>query len=410
MLSVGVVLLLAAGGYYTYAQFVKTGRDELVHAMERPVLPGRPSSAPVDDDGPGSRPSPGQVRAVDAIPGFREHSVGDSGSRTDELPSVVFTAVPQTKPFDLASLVADIQGLNSSGLRGALRAAIEASRPDQAPAAEALGNGHQTGETASIVVDSTDGRIGAAIEELHIRQARRGMNLPGYVGSYEETELVGQLAVEYDEQFDENASTTVSPSQQGGDGRLETATGDHMVALRGEIGDSRTAHTSPEPQYATRITVPGIGLISPVEELEVIEVGDSRAWETPKYVVGHIPTTARPGASGQGWYFGHLESPLRGEGNVFHRLPELAARFKKGERFTINLDAGGERYVYQVYRTDVVHRNEFVVTDSGLDDITLVSCWPQYVYSERILVTAALVDVVEVPEAERRPMVSRVEL
>ena len=39
----------------------------------------------------------------------------------------------------------------------------------------------------------------------------------------------------------------------------------------------------------------------------------------------------------------------------------------------------------------------------GRHDITLVVCWPQYVYSERILVTAALVDVVEIPEDERSP-------
>ena len=68
---------------------------------------------------------------------------------------------------------------------------------------------------------------------------------------------------------------------------------------------------------------------------------------------------------------------------------------------TINLDADDERYVYQVYRTEVLHQSELAVTDSGLHDITLVVCWPQYVYSERILVTAALVDVVGRPTQKR---------
>ncbi|MDE2823910.1 MAG: sortase, partial [Chloroflexota bacterium] len=143
------------------------------------------------------------------------------------------------------------------------------------------------------------------------------------------------------------------------------------------------------------------GLRAAVEELEVVEEGDSRAWETPKHVVGHIPTTAKPGTSGQGWYFGHLESPISGEGNIFRQLPELAARFKRGEQFTIQLDAGSDRYIYQVYRTDVVHASEFAVSDSGLNDITLVACWPQFEYSERVLVTAALVDIVKIPEPER---------
>ena len=171
-----------------------------------------------------------------------------------------------------------------------------------------------------------------------------------------------------------------------------------MVAALLESDYSRAAHTAPEPEYATRMTVPGIGLRAAVEELEVVEDEDSRAWETPKHVVGHIPTTAKPGTVGQGWYFGHLESPISGEGNVFRRLPELAVRFKRGEQFAIHLDAGGERYVYQVYQTDVVHASEFAVSDSGLNDITLVSCWPQYEYSERVLVTAALVDVVDIAE------------
>ena len=149
--------------------------------------------------------------------------------------------------------------------------------------------------------------------------------------------------------------------------------------------------------------IPEIGLRASVEELEVVEEDDSRAWETPKHVVGHIPTTAKPGTSGQGWYFGHLESPISGEGNIFRRLPELAARFKRerDNKFTIYLDAGNDRYVYQVYQTDVVHASEFAVSDSGKNDITLVACWPQFEYSERVLVTAALVDVVEIPEAER---------
>ena len=128
------------------------------------------------------------------------------------------------------------------------------------------------------------------------------------------------------------------------------ATRELMVAQLLESDYARTTPTVPAPKYATRMIITEIGLRAFVEELEVVEEGDSRAWETPKHVVGHIPTTGKPGTSGQGWYFGHLESPISGEGNIFRRLPELAARFKRGEQFTIQLDAGGERYVYQVYR------------------------------------------------------------
>ena len=242
-----------------------------------------------------------------------------------------------------------------------------------------------------MITGPVDGRVGAAIEALLYLQALR----PGYVPKYEPEVQAGPEHIE-PSQITSSPVRVIQPNQD-----RNPATRGQMVAELLESDFSRTTPTIPEPEFASRIIVPGIGLRASVEELEVVEEDDSRTWETPKHVVGHIPTTAKPGTSGQGWYFGHLESPISGEGNIFRRLPELAARFKRGEQFTIQLDAGSDRYVYQVYRTDVVHASDFAVYDSGLNDITLVSCWPQFEYSERVLVTAALVEVVEIPEAER---------
>ncbi len=148
---------------------------------------------------------------------------------------------------------------------------------------------------------------------------------------------------------------------------------------------------------ATRIRIPAIGINSQIKELEVIDNGNSRAWETPKHVVGHIPTTAFPGDRGHGWYFGHLESPIRGEGNVFGRLPELAELFTSREEspFYVFLESEDLKFVYQIYRTEIVHRNDFALQDSGENDITLVTCYPRFIYDQRLLVTAALVGVLE---------------
>ena len=48
---------------------------------------------------------------------------------------------------------------------------------------------------------------------------------------------------------------------------------------------------------ATRIMVPSVGIDSTIKELDIMELGDSRAYETPDKVVGHIPETVNPGGT-----------------------------------------------------------------------------------------------------------------
>ncbi len=67
----------------------------------------------------------------------------------------------------------------------------------------------------------------------------------------------------------------------------------------------------------TRIILPELGIDSGVSELAIIDLADSRAYETPVNTVGHIPETANAGEAGSSWFFGHLESPVAGEGSVF---------------------------------------------------------------------------------------------
>ena len=103
---------------------------------------------------------------------------------------------------------------------------------------------------------------------------------------------------------------------------------------------------------------------------------------------------AAAGAQGEGWYFGHLESPLKGEGNVFTRLPEIP-KLAGDAPIYIFLETAGRHYAYQVYVTDVVYQGDLSLTDSGKHDITLVTCTPRFYYDHRLLVTAALVGVKE---------------
>ena len=127
--------------------------------------------------------------------------------------------------------------------------------------------------------------------------------------------------------------------------------------------------------------------------LRVIPSNNGFEWETPKGVVGHIPTTAMPGEMGQGWYFGHLESPIRGEGNVFKDLPKIPGLLRKGDTVDIFLAVADRVFKYQVYKTDWLNEEDLSITNSGQHDITLVTCFPRFHYDKRLLVTAALIDI-----------------
>ena len=145
-----------------------------------------------------------------------------------------------------------------------------------------------------------------------------------------------------------------------------------------------------------RIVIPLLGIDSIVEDLGVEIASNSSAWETPKNVVGHIPSTAKPSEEGSGWYFGHLESPIRGEGNVFRRLPEIPRLMREDKSVLIYIQDINRTYLYEVYKADVVYQDELFIKDFGKRDILLVTCYPRLKYDYRIIITAAMVGVTEV--------------
>ena len=59
----------------------------------------------------------------------------------------------------------------------------------------------------------------------------------------------------------------------------------------------------------------------------------------------------------------------------------------------IFLEGPDRKYLYEVYKTEVVPASELRLTESGKREITLVACVPRLVYSHRLLVTAKLIGV-----------------
>ena len=149
---------------------------------------------------------------------------------------------------------------------------------------------------------------------------------------------------------------------------------------------------------AQRIRIPIINVDSGVGELEILDLGDSRAYETPKGIVGHLPKTSNPGEAGNGWFFGHLESPIRGEGNVFSKLPDIPDHLRNyvetGENpVYVNFESEDVEYLYQVIATQVVHQDDLWLFETDDAAITLVTCVPRLYYDHRLLVTAKLVGI-----------------
>jgi sortase A len=134
---------------------------------------------------------------------------------------------------------------------------------------------------------------------------------------------------------------------------------------------------------AVRISIPSIDVDAPVVELGTIrnEKGEL-VWETAKHAVGHHIGTANPGDRGNVVMSGHISSPVKREGNVFSRLPELQV----GEAVVIQ--TAGETYYYRISDRRVVDPSEIsVMNPTATPVLTLITCFPDWVYSHRLVVT-----------------------
>src|SRR3990172_5408647 len=143
--------------------------------------------------------------------------------------------------------------------------------------------------------------------------------------------------------------------------------------------EAKTAQPAERP-LADWIYIPKIKVDSKIVELGTkIEKGQV-VWETPNKVVGHAKGTGTPGGSGNIVMYGHISSPLRGEGSIFKQLPEL----KVGDG--VYLYVGETEFHYQVIETKVVIPSDVSVMDATPDEtLTLITCVPDWVYSHRLI-------------------------
>ena len=149
-------------------------------------------------------------------------------------------------------------------------------------------------------------------------------------------------------------------------------------------GGERLTSPSPTPApAAARITIPSLEVDAPAVETGTKYEDGQLVWETAKHAVGHLKGTSNPGETGNIVMAGHISSPIRGEGNVFKRLPEIAL----GSQVYLYTPQG--RYTYIVVKTKVVLPNDIEVIEPTLQPtLTLITCVPDWVYTHRFIATA----------------------
>ena len=148
----------------------------------------------------------------------------------------------------------------------------------------------------------------------------------------------------------------------------------------------------PKTAIPTKIVISEIGLNSKVSDLEIIDLGSSASYETPKNIVGHIPESVNPGGIGKSWYFGHLESFIRKEGNVFHMLPKIPELLNQNPSLFVHISTDKKTYVYQIYKTEVIPKEElYLDLKSDTPEAILVTCVPSFLYHSRLLVYSKLI-------------------
>ena len=158
-----------------------------------------------------------------------------------------------------------------------------------------------------------------------------------------------------------------------------------------ELIDTSDGNALTTATAATSISASAVEIDASVVELSIQDLGDSRAYETPNQAVGHIPETSNAGEHGDAWFFGHMESPLIGEGSVFRNLDQIPDKLTAGEEVQIITDNGSEQFLYRVTGTRVVHEDDITLDGDGGPDIHLVACFPRLVYDHRLIVDAELI-------------------
>lgn len=139
----------------------------------------------------------------------------------------------------------------------------------------------------------------------------------------------------------------------------------------------RRQHIAPGSEPAVRIVIPKIGVNAPVLQTPPV----NGIWNVADWAVGHLSTTPNPGAPGNDALSAHDD--IKGE--IFKRLGEL----HPGDPIELYTQHAVYTYVVTGQQT-VDPSNTSVLDPTPGSVITLISCTPYWVDTERLVVQAML--------------------
>lgn len=137
------------------------------------------------------------------------------------------------------------------------------------------------------------------------------------------------------------------------------------------------------PATATRIRVPSVGIDAEVRAVGYTFEQGELQYDTPRYEAGHYVGSAAPGEAGNAVIAGHVST--RGGNAVFQHLPDV------GVGDVVEVERGEELYRYAVTELRVVDPGEVqVMARTGDPVLTLITCFPDRNYQDRLVVIAKL--------------------
>ncbi len=161
------------------------------------------------------------------------------------------------------------------------------------------------------------------------------------------------------------------PNSPGGVQPNEAEIPEHLRPLVQTLADLPVP--TPGPQQAVRIQIPAIGVDAPVVQ------GDG--WEQLKKGVGQHVGGPNPGESGN--------IVLSAHNDVFGEIFRDLERLKEGD--SVVLFTSQQAYTYVIRRTQILEPTQTEVMAPTTDSVvTLISCYPYLVDTQRIVVTAYL--------------------
>lgn len=153
--------------------------------------------------------------------------------------------------------------------------------------------------------------------------------------------------------------------------------GHQTVALPNRLNQHRLTTSATGSEPAIRMAIPKIGVDAPVLQTPPV----NGVWEVADWAVGHLTSTPDAGANGNGAYAAHDD--IKGE--IFKRVDQLAP----GD--TILLYSRHAVFRYTVINQQTVDpSNVSVLAPTRTPTITLISCAPYWVDTQRLVIQAAL--------------------